>query len=184
MKSIGAMKYGFFTGDSTYDLETGLFRDSGRMGGVSHLSAVFGLTEICAELIALVEMPEFEKAWLQYCELYNAPPQVQEKALGTALRGTSLTSAHSRLTAYAAWKKRDPLLAACAWREFVVDDRRWASQRYRAKTERIEGPAVLHPIDEAAWVSTNDTSQWSLAAIQNLALVPEALPADLGETPA
>ena len=36
---------------------------------VSHLSAVFGLVEVCAELIALLDVPEFERAWLQYCEL-------------------------------------------------------------------------------------------------------------------
>lgn len=41
----------------------------------------------------------------------------------------------------------------------------------------IEAPAVLNPVDDAAWVSTNDAAQWGLAAIQNLALVPEALPA-------
>jgi hypothetical protein len=34
---------------------------------------------------------------------------------------------------------------------------------------------VLNPVDEAAWVSTNDTAQWGLAAIQNLALVGEHL---------
>lgn len=41
----------------------------------------------------------------------------------------------------------------------------------------IEAPAVLNPVDEAAWVSTNDAAQWALAAMQILALVPEALPA-------
>ena len=41
----------------------------------------------------------------------------------------------------------------------------------------IEAPAVLNPVDEAAWVSTNDAAQWALAAMQNLALAPEALPA-------
>jgi len=139
---------------------------------------VFGLPEVCAELIQNFgdEVPEFERAWLQYCELYNAPAAEQEKALGQALRGTSLTSAHSRLTAYVAWRKKDAKLAERAWREFAGDDRRWAPRRYAMQTDRVDGPAVLNPIDEAAWVSTNDASQWSLAAMQNLALVPEALP--------
>ncbi|HUJ42771.1 MAG TPA: hypothetical protein VLW52_04085 [Opitutaceae bacterium] len=38
-------------------------------------------------------------------------------------------------------------------------------------------PAVLNPVDEAAWVSTNDAAQWAVAAMQNLVLAPEALPA-------
>jgi hypothetical protein len=29
------------------------------------------------------------------------------------------------------------------------------------------------PVDEAAFVSTNDAAQYGLAAIQNLALIPE-----------
>ena len=36
----------------------------------------------------------------------------------------------------------------------------------------------LNPIDEAAWVSTNATAQWGLAAIQCLALVGDSLPAN------
>jgi hypothetical protein len=43
------------------------------------------------------------------------------------------------------------------------------------KTTRIEGPAVLNPIDEAEWVSTNDTAQWCLSAMSNLALVGGAM---------
>ena len=64
-------------------------------------------------------------------------------------------------------------LAQRAWREFL-DDRRFGQQPNRVR--RIEGPAVLQPIDEAAWISTNDAAQWSLAAIQNLALIGDQLP--------
>jgi hypothetical protein len=178
MKSIGAMPKGFFTDGATYDPATGAFTPHGDGIGVSHLSAVFGLPEMCAELIQNLgdQAPEFEKAWLQYCRLYSAPREEQENELGQALRGTSLVNAHSRLTAYAAWKTKDAKLAERAWREFTGDDRRWAPRRYSMQTDRVEGPTVLNPIDEAAWVSTNDASQWSLAAIQNLALVGDALP--------
>ena len=47
----------------------------------------------------------------------------------------------------------------------------------RFETKKIAGPAVLRPVDEATYVSSNDTAQWGLAAIQCLALVPEAQPA-------
>ncbi|HYO09292.1 MAG TPA: twin-arginine translocation signal domain-containing protein [Tepidisphaeraceae bacterium] len=178
MKSIGAMPKGFFTSGATYDPETGAFTAHGDNVDVSHLSAVFGLPEVCAELIQNfgAEAPEFEKAWLQYCVLYNAPPEEQEKALGRRLGGLNLVSAHSRLTAYAAWKTKDPALARRAWQEFSADDRRWAPQRYAMKTTRVEGPAVLNDVDEAPWISTNDASQWSLSAIANLSMIPDALP--------
>ena len=70
-------------------------------------------------------------------------------------------------------------LAMRAWKEFGGNDPHLdgapVARRYSGKTVRIEGPAVLNPVDEAAWVSTNDAAQWSLAAMQNLALVGDAL---------
>ena len=179
MRTIGSMPKGFFTAGATYDPQTGRFTAHGDRVDVSHLSAVFGLPEICAELIENFDVPEFEQAWLQYCVLYSASREEQQKALGESLRGNGLRSAHSRLTAYAARRKKDEKLAARAWEEFTGEDKHLdgapTSGRYSGKTARVTGPAVLNPIDEAPWVSTNDASQWSLAAMQNLALVGDAL---------
>ncbi|HEY0943882.1 MAG TPA: Tat pathway signal sequence domain protein, partial [Opitutaceae bacterium] len=174
MKDIGAARYGFFSGDRFgYDPETGhLYNVLGDKVHASHLSAVFGALETCAELIQLVDDPAFERAWLQYCELYNATEAEQRKALGGQRHGGGdvLRTGHSRLTAYAAWRKRDPALAARAWTEFYQGEARRGRQP-ALELRRIEGPAVLNPVDEARWVSTNGAAQWGLAAIQNLALV-------------
>jgi hypothetical protein len=78
---------------------------------------------------------------------------------------------HSRLTAYAAWKRKDPALASRAWREFAGEEK---PRPFR--TVRVTGPDALNPVDEVPWVSTNETAQWGLAAIQNLALIGDALP--------
>ena len=43
-------------------------------------------------------------------------------------------------------------------------------------TKKIEGPTGLVPGSEAAWVSTNATALYGLAAIQNLALVGDKMP--------
>jgi hypothetical protein len=174
MKSLGSLPRGFFTAGATFDPETGVFTPHGDGVEVSHLSAVFGLPEIAAELIQNFgdEAPEFEKAWLQYCELYSAPADEQRRELGTALRGNGLTGPHSRLTAYAARSTNDPALAARAWKEFLGYERRPVA----LETVRVTGPAVLSPVDEAAWVSTNDAAQWSLAAIENLALIGDSIP--------
>jgi hypothetical protein len=178
-KSIGALPHGFFTSGARFDTSTGAFHVESEPGvEVSHLAAVFGLVEVCAELIQLLDVPEFERAWLQYCELYSAPRGEQEKALGQGLRGNGLTSAHSRLTAYAAWKKKDPKLAQRAWREFGLADSH-GNEDYdagaRVKTRPIEGPDVLNPVDEAEHVSTNSTAQYGLAAIECLALIGDTL---------
>ena len=83
-----------------------------------HLSAAFGLGEICAELIELVNMPVFEKAWLQYCTLYNAPAAEQIAVFGKKLDGINLQQGHSKLTAFAAKRTNNAALAARAWVEF------------------------------------------------------------------
>ncbi len=174
MEGIAGMPHGFFSAtpagyEPVGPHEGALHNIAGNQVSASHLNAVFGAVEILAEMIELTDLPGFERAWLQYCELYNAPKDEQVRMLGRPHGGSPVLSVgHSRLTAYAAWKKQDPALARRAWREFAGDTR---SHARPLKTQHVAGPAVLNPVDEAPWISTNDTAQWSLAAIQNLALV-------------
>lgn len=175
MKDIGALKYGFLTGEARYDVGTGRFDTSREQISVSHLSAVFGLVEIASELIDLVDVPEFDQAWLQYCRLFLAPPAEQEAEVGQPLPGIYLTQAHSRLTAYAAKRLADPRLAARAWEEFAAGGELLGND-IAFREHRILPPHVLAPVTEARTVSTNDASQFGLAAIQLLALVGEQAP--------
>jgi hypothetical protein len=120
MKSIALQPKGFFTGGERMNLVTGAFdvsKDSGL--NVSHLSAAFGLPEVCAELIELIDVPEFERAWLLYCELYNGTDAEQKAALGESFGSINLQQGHARLTAYAARRKKDAALAARAWKELT-----------------------------------------------------------------
>ncbi|SFU98728.1 exo-rhamnogalacturonan lyase family protein [Pseudoduganella namucuonensis] len=168
MRDIAAMPKGFFNAERAgYEPANGhLHNMVGEDVQASHLNAVFGAVEIFAELISVTGRADFEKAWLQYCAMYNAPKDLQIKTLGKSHTGTNaLRVGHSRLTAYAAWRTQDAALAKRAWREF---NERPAPL---VRTVRVGGPDVLNPVDEVAWLSTNDTAQWGLAAIQNLALV-------------
>ena len=180
MADIGALPRGFLTGEALYDLATGRF-DTGRNRiQVSHLSSVFGLVEMCSELIDLVEDPAFERAWLQYCRLYLATREEQEAEVGEALTGISLIQAHSRLLAWAAHRTGDAELAKQAWRRFFVDSGDMLNVNALCRQQdwsrtRVEGPDVLEPVDEAPFVSTNGAAQFGLAAIQNLALIGEQL---------
>lgn len=172
MKTIGSQKLGFFSGDFGYDpITKKLLAPEAPKASVSHLSAVFGLVEISAELIQLIDVPEFKQAWLDYCTLYNATKDEQREVLGHALKGIGLAQAHSRLTAYAAKSTNNDQLAERAWKEF---EKEWGGKKVIG-TERIEGPTTLNPVDVASWVSTNDASQWGLAAIQCLALISDEL---------
>jgi hypothetical protein len=175
MGDIGALPNGFLTGEALYDLATGRFDTSRDQINVSHLSAVFGLVEIASELIALVDDPAFEAAWLQYCRLFLADPAEQLAEVGIALKGIYLTQAHSRLTGYAAARLDDPDLAARAWVEFAAGGELLGND-VAFTLHRVDPPSVLQPIDEAHTVSTNDAAQFALATIQLLALVGGAVP--------
>ncbi|WP_111640656.1 exo-rhamnogalacturonan lyase family protein [Marinimicrobium alkaliphilum] len=168
MRVIGEHPHGFFAGSFLYDVSTRtLVPHADRPPSLSHLSAVFGLIEICTELNQLFDIPAFKAAWLQYGRLYNASAEEQRAALGVAFGNNSLTNAHSRLTAYVAHREQDRELAERAWAEFA---REWNRSR-NLEVKQLTGPVVLNPTEEAAWMSTNEAAQWGLAAIQNLALI-------------
>lgn len=180
MADIGALPHGFLTGEALYDITTGRLDTSRDRISVSHLSAVFGLVEMCSELIDLVDLPAFRDAWLQYCRLFLATEEEQLAAVGEVLTGTNLTQAHSRLLAYVAHHTDDEDLARRVWRAFD------ASGEFLARGDFHDADAVLHvrtvlpplviaPVNEADGVSTNAAAQFGLAAIQNLALVGDAI---------
>ncbi|MYM82497.1 Tat pathway signal sequence domain protein [Duganella sp. FT50W] len=173
MKDIAAMPHGFFNADRAgYEQDSGhLHNMTGDKVAASHLNSVFGAVEIFAELIALTGHKDFEQAWLQYCTLFNADKAAQVRALGMPHGGSPvLRVGHSRLTAYAAWRTGDAALARRAWSEFFDQPLK------PLRTLDLHGPTVLNPVQEAEGVSTNDTAQWGLAAIQNLALIGDYLP--------
>lgn len=175
MADIGALKFGFLTGEALYDLDKGRFDVGREVISVSHLSAVFGLVEICSELISLVPDESFEEAWMQYCRLFLASPEEQAAEVGQPLAGIYLTQAHSRLTAYAAARLKSPELAALAWQSFAEGGEN-LNHAEAFTLKKILPPHVLQPVDEAPTVSTNDTAQFGLAVIQNLALIGGELP--------
>ncbi|WP_137991761.1 Tat pathway signal sequence domain protein [Streptomyces vilmorinianum] len=176
METIAAQPNGFVQGTGLYDLDTGRFAVATEpVVGVSHLSAMFGLVEMCAELIDLIDMPAFKHAWLDYCRYFNATKAEQAARYGKNFGTLLLFQGHSRQDAYAAAQLNDPKLAARAWQKFHNSDG-YTSAMVWDKTP-VQGPAALEPGYEHLWISTNTTALFGLAAIQNLALVGDSLPA-------
>ncbi|RVX43746.1 hypothetical protein EDD27_6440 [Nonomuraea polychroma] len=176
MRSIAAMPNGFARGGGLYDLDDGTFKPTEPAVSVGSLGAVFGLVEVCSEVIHLTGDEAFTKAWLQYCRLYNGTAAQQQAETGQSWGNLNLRQAHSRLTAYAAAKLGDATLAARAWKEFDTGHAGYP-KTLEFKAVRVEGSKVLKPVDETAFASTNASSQYGLAAIQCLALVGDHLPA-------
>ncbi|OLZ60547.1 Tat pathway signal sequence domain protein [Streptomyces sp. IMTB 2501] len=175
MEGIAAQPNGFVQGSGLYDLDTGRFAVAGQpVVSVSHLSAVFGLNELCAELIHLVDMPAFKSAYLDYCRYFNATKAEQKARYGSDFGTLLLFQGHSRLDAYAAVQTGDATLAQRAWTKFYGSDGYTESSPWQ--TTRLTGPVTLVEGAEASWVSSNDTALYGLAAIENLALLGDRMP--------
>ncbi|TGJ87962.1 hypothetical protein E0Z10_g855 [Xylaria hypoxylon] len=182
MQGIASLKNGFVTGLGLYNIYTGEVKpplaDPENQGHVevSHLSASFGLPEIVAQITQYLgdDLPaSFDEAWLDYCYYYGAGASEQTTRYGKSFGSLNLHQGHSRLTAYAAKRLGNATLAARAWNEFLKTDgfaptAPWASVP-------LDGSQVLAPVDEAAWIFTNDFALYGLAAIENLAQVGDAI---------
>ncbi|HEX3356203.1 MAG TPA: hypothetical protein VHS31_04395 [Tepidisphaeraceae bacterium] len=171
MKCLAAMPHKLFSGPSYgYDPKTKMLYQIHNQVDVPTLAALMGGPELCFEMNPVINLPEWNDAWLNYCRYLQAPPEEQRPAIGGAV-----TNAHNptfaKMTAYAAHALNDPKLAARAWDELL--DRRAAG---RFDSKRIDNADVPAPIDEIPFVSTNDTSQWSLNAIELLELVGKDIP--------
>ncbi|MCI4591928.1 Tat pathway signal sequence domain protein [Sphingobium sp. BYY-5] len=176
MDSIGRLKRGWLAGGAPYDLATGRFLGEGDKIGISHLNAVFGALEVNVELLQLIELPHYRKAWLDYCRWFNAPKAEWEAAFHEPYRGRNLREGHSRLTAYLAHETGDATLARRAWTEFLSGDAGLGLSQGDPRVT-LTGAKVIAPTVEWPHVSTNAAAQWGLAAIENLALIPDAVPA-------
>ena len=168
LDSIARLPHRWMTGSAPFDMASGRFVDQGRGIGLSHLNAVFGAVEVSSELIRLLAVPGYRAAWLEYCRWYNAPKAEFLAKFGPPFGARNLREGHSRLTAYAAYQEKDRALAARAAVEFFSGDAglgTWPGDPRQDVAGVVEWPNV----------STNAAAQWGLAAIQNLALIPDAL---------
>ncbi|QYG04397.1 Tat pathway signal sequence domain protein [Massilia sp. NP310] len=171
MRTIGALERRWFAAAAPYDPRTGKFSGPGDQARISQLNGVFGVVEMSSELLTLVDEPGYRKAWLEYCRYYNAPKEELIALLGSEPRGRAQPDSHSRLSAYAAHHERDRALALRAWRELFASN----FMKSHAQARKVGGVAVLRELHELPNIGTNGSAQWSLAAIQNMALVGDAL---------
>ncbi|KAI0409810.1 hypothetical protein F4802DRAFT_542172 [Xylaria palmicola] len=182
MNGIASLKNGFVTGVGLYNTKTGAVKPPGtdpdNKGSVAvgSLGASFGLPEIVAQVIHYMgdDVPEaFDRAYLDLCYYYGAGSAEQKARYGQSFGSLNLKQGHSRLTAYAAKRMDNATLAKRAWKEFLSTDGFAPTAPWQSV--RLDGSEVLAPVDEAAWISTNDIALYGLAAIENLAQAGDAL---------
>lgn len=180
VNSLAKMPYGFFSGNKAafgYDPETyKLYRLDKNDLGILHLSALMGGPEVAFELTHLLNNKKWDKLWMQYCKLYAAPENDVKKAFGKAVELGSPGPWFARLPAYYASVTGDKLYAQRAWNEFFNA----GEKRYHTDFDMVkfDGVQSLQPVYEVKGVSTNNTAQWCLNAIELLQLVGDELPED------
>ncbi|MFC7846944.1 Tat pathway signal sequence domain protein [Arthrobacter sp. NPDC057388] len=171
--TIAAMPNGWAQGGTLkYNLQDGKYApETEKTVEVGALDAVFGLIEVMAEVVDLLDDDTVTRQWVNYCRLYNGTSAEQVAATGSSWGSLNLRQAYSRATAYAAYKLEDPALGKRAWKELRTGHAGYPDS-LRFASVRIDGSKALKPVDEAPF-STNASAQYGLAAMQLLALVPE-----------
>jgi hypothetical protein len=189
MDSIAQMPYGFMTGPNTlygYDPQTGRLYPLVEDGfGTYNLQVIQGGAELVFELNQIVEHAGWQKAWLQYCRITNAPKAVVAKDMASGLEGSDGSYAGpGRMAAYAYWKTRNPAFVARAVSQISSSLRGpGGAPGGPYMTRHVEGPDALNAIEEAPNMSTNSTAQNSLQAIQILELCKDSLPETMPPAP-
>ena len=185
MDSLSAMPYGFRSGRNLvygYDAKTGkLFQVSDELGDYN-LTTIQGGAEVVFELNTLVDNPAWQKTWLQYCRLEDAPADVMKLDRGTGMEGadgkyTGEEQGGARLAAYAYLQTRNPAFAKRAVAGLFGGFGGLRAGMYA--TRHVEGPDVLNPIDEAPRMGTNSVAQISLEAIEVVAMCSDQLPSEV-----
>jgi len=179
VNSLNNMPYGSFSGiDAAFGYDPAtykLYRLEGSDIGFRHLSVLMGGPEVAFELTHLLQNEEWDKLWMQFCRVYASPEDVVEKEFGRKIKLGDPGPWYARLPAYYAKETDDKTYAARAWEMFFEAESRWQTHFDRQKFEGIES---LQPIYEIRGVSTNNTAQWCLNAIEILELIGDQLPED------
>jgi hypothetical protein len=180
VNSLYKMPYGFFSGHDAafgYDPKTyKLYRLVENDIGYSHLSVLMGGPEVAFELSHLLKDKKWDKLWIQFCKLYAAPEEVIKKEFGIAVELGKPGSWYARLPAYYAKVTGDKAYATRAWDEFLNAKAR--NYHTDFTMQKFDGNQTLQPVYEVKGVSTNNTAQWCLNAIELLQLIGDQLPED------
>lgn len=164
MKDIAQLPHGLFTGPMVlgYDPKTGAISYDGdpERQNTNHLMTLMGGFEINNELIQMINLPQWNKVWLDHAARYTSKSLEIKRSCFYI----------PRLTAYAAYQTSDKALKEQAWKEFMPEI---GNERVRPfESRQILPPETLYLQNEIGNVSTNGAATWSLDAIYLLEVLP------------
>lgn len=164
MKSIATLPNRIFTGPKAlgFDPSTGIITTEcdSKLESSNHLMTIMGGFEVMNEMIRMIDLPEWKDAWLDHAARY--------KQKAWELNHSRFRI--SRLMAYAAYHKRDAMMAREAWDDLFTRLEHTPAPPFQITT--LFPPEVPAPLDECVSISTNDAALWSLDAIYMQEVIP------------
>ena len=174
VNSFAKMPSGFFSGEQGafgYDPATKKMYQLNDTIGVIHLSVLMGGPEVIYELKDILQDKNFDRLWLQFARFYGSSTEEQMKEFGKTGRLGSLGPWYARLPAYTASVTNESRYADTAWKAFLAP-----GTNAQFTPIPVASSDALKPLVEVKGISTNNTAQWCLNAIQLLELVGDKLP--------
>jgi len=177
VESLNGMPLGLRSGKNLvfgYDPATGKLYQLNDEAGVYNLATIMGGAEVVFELNMMLDDPRWQKLWLQYCRMYNAPKEVVIRDMTTGTEGDDAAYVRDgRLAAYVYHQTKNE-----AFLKAGIDALLRTGRGERVKPIRqVTGSEVLNPVDEGPG-NTNNASQTGLETIAMLGLIGEHLPAE------
>ena len=157
MKSIANLPSRMFTGPLAlgYDPATGVITTEcdPKLQSTNHLMTIMGGFEVMNEMQMMINVPEWNAAWLDHAARYKE----------MSLKISKNRFRVSRLQGYAAYHNQDKKMAHDAWRDLMTRLEHTVAPKTTITT--ILPPEVPAPLTEYLPISTNDAAIWSLDAI-------------------
>ena len=176
VESFNAMPLGLRTGKNLvfgYDPAQGKLYPLNDEAGVYNLATIMGGAEVVFELNQMLDDPRWQKLWLQYCRLYNAPKEIVERDMKTGTEGGDASFVRDgRLASYVYFKTKNEAFLKAGLDALLRTGR---GDNHGRSLQHIVGPNVLNPIDEGLG-GTNGAAQSGLETITMLGFVGDHLP--------
>jgi hypothetical protein len=179
MDCLCQMPLGLRTGRNLlfgYEPTTGKLYQLSEDAGSYNLATIMGGAEVVFELNLMVDHEGWQKAWLQYCRLVNAPKNVIVQDMTTGIEGNDATYVRDgRLAAYVYWRTKNPAFVQAGLNALIGSSR---GGRGGTTVRKVEGPQSLNPVDEAGMAGTNGAAQNGLTTLELLAMIGDQLPTE------
>jgi len=178
VESLARMPLGLRTGKNLlfgYDPATGNLYQLSDEAGQYNLATIMGGAEVVFELNLMFDDERWQKLWLQYCRLNNAPREIIVKDMTTGTEGNDASYIRDgRLASYVYLKTKNPAFMKVGVNSLLASGRGRPNEAIR----RVEGPESLAPVDESGMAGTNGAAQNGLTTIISLGMVGDHLPAE------